>query len=80
MSVSALLLVDDDRDTCASLSDIIADLGYRVDVADDGPPPWNGPTGTATGWPHPITRCPAWTAWSFTATSKEGGPTPWVSW
>jgi CheY-like chemotaxis protein len=37
MAASAILLVDDDPDTCASLSDIISDLGYRVDVADDGP-------------------------------------------
>jgi CheY-like chemotaxis protein len=29
--------VDDDPDTCASLSDILSDLGYRVDVAYDGP-------------------------------------------
>jgi CheY-like chemotaxis protein len=32
-----ILLVDDDQDTCASMSDIISDLGYRVDVAHDGP-------------------------------------------
>jgi CheY-like chemotaxis protein len=37
MAASAILLVDDDWDTCASLSDIISDLGYRVDVAYDGP-------------------------------------------
>jgi CheY-like chemotaxis protein len=37
MAASAILLVDDDQDTCASLSDIISDLGYRVDVAYDGP-------------------------------------------
>jgi two-component system, NtrC family, response regulator HydG len=36
MAASAILLVDDDQDTCASLSDIISDLGYRVDVAYDG--------------------------------------------
>jgi CheY-like chemotaxis protein len=36
MAASAILVVDDDQDTCASLSDIIADLGYRVDVAHDG--------------------------------------------
>lgn len=29
--------MDDDPDTCASLSDILTDLGYRVDVAYDGP-------------------------------------------
>jgi CheY-like chemotaxis protein len=28
-----ILCVDDDPDTCASLSDILTDLGYRVDVA-----------------------------------------------
>jgi CheY-like chemotaxis protein len=37
MAASAILLVDDDQDTCASLSDIISDLGYQVDVAYDGP-------------------------------------------
>jgi CheY-like chemotaxis protein len=31
-----ILCVDDDPDTCASLSDILTDLGYRVDVAYDG--------------------------------------------
>jgi len=31
-----LLVVDDDPDTCANLSDIFTDLGYRVDVAHDG--------------------------------------------
>ncbi|HVC92844.1 MAG TPA: response regulator [Pirellulales bacterium] len=28
--------MDDDPDTCASLSDVLTDLGYRVDVAYDG--------------------------------------------
>jgi DNA-binding response OmpR family regulator len=37
MAASAILLVDDDQDTCACLSDIISDLGFRVDVAYDGP-------------------------------------------
>ena len=37
MAASTILVVDDDPDTCASLSDIISDLGYRVDVAYDGP-------------------------------------------
>ena len=32
-----LLVVDDEADTCANLSDILADLGYQVDVAHDGP-------------------------------------------
>ncbi|HUY91589.1 MAG TPA: response regulator [Pirellulales bacterium] len=31
-----LLVVDDEVDTCANLSDILTDLGYRVDVAYDG--------------------------------------------
>jgi len=31
-----ILLVDDDRDTCASMSDIFVDLGYTVDTAYDG--------------------------------------------
>ena len=32
-----ILLVDDDTDTCASMSDIFLDLGYTVDMANDGP-------------------------------------------
>ena len=39
MAASALLRVDDDHDPCAILSDILLDLGYRVDGAYDGPPP-----------------------------------------
>jgi CheY-like chemotaxis protein len=37
MDASALLLVDDNHDPCAILFDILSDLGYRVDVAYDGP-------------------------------------------
>src|SRR6478736_2512714 len=32
-----ILLVDDDEDTCASMSDIFLDLEYTVDMAYDGP-------------------------------------------
>jgi CheY-like chemotaxis protein len=32
-----ILVVDDDRDICSNLSDILTDLGYLVDVAHDGP-------------------------------------------
>jgi CheY-like chemotaxis protein len=32
-----VLVVDDDVDTCRNVSDILQDLGYRVDVAHDGP-------------------------------------------
>jgi CheY-like chemotaxis protein len=32
-----ILVVDDEVDTCRNLQDILADLGYRVDVAHDGP-------------------------------------------
>jgi len=32
-----ILVVDDDVDTCRNLSDILTDLGHRVDVANDGP-------------------------------------------
>jgi two-component system response regulator HydG len=35
-STPYLLVVDDEPDTCANLSDIFTDLGYRVDVAYDG--------------------------------------------
>ncbi len=33
----AVLVVDDDHDTCRNLADILTDLGYRVDTAHDGP-------------------------------------------
>lgn len=33
----AILVVDDDADTCRNLADILTDLGYRVDTANDGP-------------------------------------------
>lgn len=32
-----ILLVDDDKDTCASMSDVFVDVGYTVDMAYDGP-------------------------------------------
>ena len=32
-----ILLVDDDKDTCASMSDIFLDLGSTVDTTNDGP-------------------------------------------
>jgi two-component system response regulator HydG len=31
-----ILIVDDEPDTCANLSDILTDLGYQVDTANDG--------------------------------------------
>jgi CheY-like chemotaxis protein len=31
-----ILVVDDDTDTCRNLSDILTDLGYHVDTANDG--------------------------------------------
>jgi len=37
MAAAPIQVVGDDRDTCASLSDVISDLGYQVDVAYDGP-------------------------------------------
>ena len=33
----SVLIVDDDVDTCASVSDILGDLGYRTDTAHNGP-------------------------------------------
>jgi CheY-like chemotaxis protein len=33
---ASILVVDDEVDTCRNLSDILTDLGYRVDVAHDG--------------------------------------------
>jgi two-component system, NtrC family, response regulator HydG len=32
----SILVVDDDVDTCRNLSDILIDLGHRVDIAHDG--------------------------------------------
>jgi len=32
-----ILLVDDEKDSCASMSDIFLDLGYTVNMAYDGP-------------------------------------------
>lgn len=32
-----ILIVDDEPDTCANLADILTDLGYAVDAAQDGP-------------------------------------------
>ena len=34
---SRILIVDDEADTCANLSDILSDLDYEVDIAYDGP-------------------------------------------
>jgi CheY-like chemotaxis protein len=34
---SAVLVVDDDVDTCRNLADILIDLGYPADIAHDGP-------------------------------------------
>ena len=36
MNDARVLLVDDDQDTCANLSDILSDFGYEVDVAHAG--------------------------------------------
>ena len=36
-SAPRVLVVDDDVDTCHNLSDILADLGYTVAIAHDGP-------------------------------------------
>jgi DNA-binding NtrC family response regulator len=36
-SAPNILVVDDEKDTCSNLQDILTDLGYRVDVAHDGP-------------------------------------------
>jgi len=33
----SIIVVDDDVDTCRNLSDILSDLGYQVDTANDGP-------------------------------------------
>lgn len=36
MDGPAILLVDDEADSCRNLADIFTDLGYRVDMAHDG--------------------------------------------
>lgn len=35
-SIHRILIVDDEQDTCANLADILTDLGYQVDTANDG--------------------------------------------
>src|SRR5215471_16700968 len=35
-AIPSILVVDDDADTCHNLSDILTDLGYRVDMANSG--------------------------------------------
>ncbi len=35
-TVPTILVVDDEVDNCRNLSDILTDLGYRVDIAHDG--------------------------------------------
>jgi two-component system, NtrC family, response regulator HydG len=35
-SPARILIVDDEPDTCENLSDILTDLGYQVDMANDG--------------------------------------------
>ncbi len=37
ISRPAVLVVDDEQDICENLRDILSDLGYRVDTAQDGP-------------------------------------------
>lgn len=36
MARPSILVVDDEADTCRNLSDILTDVGYEVDVANDG--------------------------------------------
>jgi two-component system response regulator HydG len=36
LNATRILIVDDEADTCANLSDIFTDLGYQVDIAHDG--------------------------------------------
>ena len=36
-TISSILVVDDDVDTCRNLADILTDLGYHVETAQDGP-------------------------------------------
>jgi len=33
----AILVVDDDRDTCRNMTDLFSDCGYRVDAVENGP-------------------------------------------
>jgi CheY-like chemotaxis protein len=35
--ITRILVVDDERDSCENLSDILSDMGYQVDIACDGP-------------------------------------------
>ena len=33
---SAILVVDDDTDTCRNMADLFGDLGYAIDTAEGG--------------------------------------------
>jgi CheY-like chemotaxis protein len=59
-----ILLVDDDQDTCASMSDIFLDLGYTVDMAHDGPGALEMSERHQSAWLYSTSKCPAWTAWN----------------
>jgi DNA-binding NtrC family response regulator len=37
LEAPSILVVDDEKDTCSNLQDILTDLGYQVDTAYDGP-------------------------------------------
>jgi len=53
-----ILLVDDDQDTCASMSDIFLDIGYTVDMAYDGPVALELSGGKTWDYPHHATEGP----------------------
>ena len=36
MADRSILLVDDDEDTCETISDLLAEFGYEADIAHDG--------------------------------------------
>lgn len=79
MAASPILLVDDDQDICASLSDIISDLGYRVDVAYDGPAALR----LSERNPYRLAlldyKLPGMDGVELSATSTASAPTPWGS-
>jgi hypothetical protein len=64
MADTNTLLVDDDRDTCASMSDIFSDLGYTVDMAYDGPGALELSGRHQYRLLYSISTCPAWMAWN----------------
>jgi DNA-binding NtrC family response regulator len=67
MAASASLLVDDDHDTCASMSDIISTWATGWMWLTTVRRPWRCLGESRMGWLYSITSCPEWMVWKSTA-------------